>query len=388
MSAAPLRLAFPEPALTAPLLLDAFDFTALPVSLSLGDGWGLPEAGMRWTLGDHSDLTVNLDPRHLAPVPSRILAILQASPYLAENPQAAQRIAIRLNGRQVHQSVASRPGLIAFFVPDDMIDAPLAIGFDHPDARSPAEFGLFDDKRRLAFGCQRLEFWQVPHAPRHTPPPPAITAPPNDIMAAFESLGDNCEFGIAQRLSGCEPLGLLRFTATPLESLVDLLLHQAEGIGNPAHIALDLRGKPAEYILTEQRYGLTYHTFIYADQMAAERVKHRESQKLTLLRRRMLDDLQSGRRIYLIKRNVALRDEDILALSLLLRRFGPNRLLHVTTSDDKNPAGSARLVAKDVAYGYIDEFAPYDDAARLALPRWVEMCRAALALLGNADAAQ
>src|SRR5436305_104536 len=33
----------------------------------------------------------------------------------------------------------------------------------------------------------------------------------HDLATRFESLGDNCEFGILQRLEGAEPLGLLRW---------------------------------------------------------------------------------------------------------------------------------------------------------------------------------
>lgn len=381
MSAVPLRLVDSEPRVPAPpTLIDTFDFAAPTPALSLGAGWGLPEVGMRWSLGDHSDFTVNIACGPSALPASRILGILEAAPYLAGNPQAVQRLGIWLNGVPVHQAVTAGPGLIAFFVPAEMADLPLAIGLDHPDARSPAECGLFDDKRRLAFACRRLEFWLIPPAPAAIAPLSPMPGSPGDILAAFESLGDNCEFGIAQRRSGCEPLGLLRFTATKLESLVDLLMHECAGIGDPAHIELDLRGEPPEYILTEKRYNLTYHTFIYADQMPPERVRHREGQKLTLLRRRMLDDLRTGRRIYVIKRNSPMRDEDILALSLLLRRFGPNRLMYVTTADHAHPAGSVRLVAENVAYGYIDRFAPYDDAAQISLDAWVAICRTASAL--------
>jgi hypothetical protein len=387
MSAMPLRLVQPvAPALSphVPVLLDTFDFGAPRPALSFGNGWGPPEpGGIRWCLGQRSDLTVNVAVGWKLPEGARVLAILQAAPYLAENPQAVQRLSVSLNGTTVYETARSGIGLVAFFVSPEMLDLPLAIGFEHPDALSPAAFGLFDDKRQLAFGCHRLEFWMIPpHGPSAQPVVENAT-PPGELMAAFESLGDNCEFGIAQRLSGCEPLGLLRFTATRFESLVDLLLHRCQGVGDPANIELDLRGTPAEYILTELRYRLTYHTFIYADQMPQARVKHRESQKLTLLARRMVEDLQSARRIYVVKRNEPLPEADVIALSLLLRTFGPNRLLYVSLADAANPAGSVRRVTDALAYGYIDALAPYDDAAQIALDAWVSICRAASALFGQ-----
>ncbi len=36
-----------------------------------------------------------------------------------------------------------------------------------------------------------------------------------DLMLQFESLGQNCEFGLVQRRAGADPLGLLRFDSAP-----------------------------------------------------------------------------------------------------------------------------------------------------------------------------
>lgn len=34
---------------------------------------------------------------------------------------------------------------------------------------------------------------------------------PSELVARFESLGDNCEFGLVQRHFGAEPVGVFRF---------------------------------------------------------------------------------------------------------------------------------------------------------------------------------
>ena len=38
-----------------------------------------------------------------------------------------------------------------------------------------------------------------------------IVPPLNEMLLEFESLGDNCEFGLVQRHFGAEPISLLRF---------------------------------------------------------------------------------------------------------------------------------------------------------------------------------
>lgn len=333
---------------------------------------------MRWSLGTSSDMIVMMSETGHSTADCRVLGVIEGAPYLGQNPRASQRVSVWVNGILQCETSLSRPGLIAFFIPDDALGQPVSISLDHPDALSPAAVGEVDDKRRLAFACRTLHLWSVNRRPAKVQPsPPAVAATPAMLLGGFESLGDNCEFGIAQRLSGSESLGLLRFTATPLASLVDMLLHELDSIGEPGNIELDLRGDPQEYILTEKRYNLTYHTFMYADQMPASRVRHREAQKLTLLRRRMLDDLRSARRIYVLKHNATLREEDVIAVFLLLRRYGPNRLLYVVPTDDHNPPGTVEVLMPDLARGYIDRFAPYDNAADLSLDCWLAICRQA-----------
>lgn len=51
-----------------------------------------------------------------------------------------------------------------------------------------------------------------------------------EILGQFESLGDNCEFGLVQRIGGIEPLGLLRFAGfhIPVEYRLNRLLDALE----------------------------------------------------------------------------------------------------------------------------------------------------------------
>jgi hypothetical protein len=90
------------------------------------------------------------------------------------------------------------------------------------------------------------------------------------LLMGFESLGDNCEFGLVQRIGGVEPLGLLRFAGihlpveVRLQRLIDGLIKGFEGVGSADSISVSLEGAPGrrEYIVSESRYKLRYHTFI------------------------------------------------------------------------------------------------------------------------------
>ena len=62
--------------------------------------------------------------------------------------------------------------------------------------------------------------------------------PTRDLMLRFESLGQNCEFGLVQRRCGSEPLGLLRFASTPLPHLLAAFEGGFEGLGGPDAIEI------------------------------------------------------------------------------------------------------------------------------------------------------
>ena len=55
--------------------------------------------------------------------------------------------------------------------------------------------------------------------------------PLDELMLAFESLGENCDFGLVQRHAGAEPLGIYRFSGTNLYQLLSTLNNEFEGVG-------------------------------------------------------------------------------------------------------------------------------------------------------------
>jgi len=58
---------------------------------------------------------------------------------------------------------------------------------------------------------------------------PIVGLSAQELMYRFESLGDNCEFGLVQRRCGAEPLGLFRFASIGTEQVARALEAGLEG---------------------------------------------------------------------------------------------------------------------------------------------------------------
>jgi hypothetical protein len=351
---------------------DAADFRFL-------HGWSRPEEGLRWSDGDTGCIEIAAGWTPAMPEGGRIIASLRATPFLGQIFSAFQNISVAVNGNAPREFKIDRLGLLNFQIPRALCGAALRLDFQFPTARRPVLADPLIDMRKLAIAFQSLQIWFVPDAAVPLADKPVnADAPPAECLGRFESLGDNCEFGIVQRLCGIEPLALLRFTATPLPSLINGLLSEFAGLGDPDFIELDIRGEKGEYILFERRYNLTYHTFIYANELSMDQVLRREAKKLTLMRRRMMDDLRAARRDYVIKHNDGLAEDDVIILSGLLRTFGPNNLLYVAPASAERPPGTVTRRLPGLAFGSMAAFAPYDNAAATSVDHWVALCRKAL----------
>jgi hypothetical protein len=213
---------------------------------------------------------------------------------------------------------------------------------------------------------------------------PVASKPIDELMLAFESLGDNCEFGLVQRHGRVEPLGLLRFagiflpTEIRLEKLVAALECRFEGLGAPETIRLELAGKPGrqEYMVHESAYDLRYHSGVGESDGGPEELRERETKRLAFLRRKLLDDLRSGSKIWVWKSPSTSRVEQIQPLLRVLRASGRNILLWVVEADQDHPAGTAERLDKDLIKGYVERFAPYDNATDIRPVPWFEVCQA------------
>jgi hypothetical protein len=214
---------------------------------------------------------------------------------------------------------------------------------------------------------------------------------PSQLVTQFESLGDNCEFGLVQRSAGAEPLGLLRFAGFTgafdqrLEDLVKALDRGFEGLGDPDTIDITAEG-PAdhrEFIVRERGYGLQYHTFLSPTDVNEAKLRQQESIRLRFLQRKLLADLASADKIFIWKSNVAVDVSRIRLLLDALRRRGPATLLWVCADRDTGPVGSVTRLDEGLLRGTIDRFAPYDALADISNAVWLTICAAAAQMAGR-----
>lgn len=204
-----------------------------------------------------------------------------------------------------------------------------------------------------------------------------------DIMARFQSLGDNCEFGLVQRWAEAEPLDLLRFAGLfiPVEhrlrQMTDALAAGFSGLGeDPATVDCELQGdvRPRPYMVHETRWNLRYHIDEDEGTIDPAEVHRQQVVSLRFRRRKLLDDLRESHRVFVWKSNVPTREADVRELVACLKRHGPNMLLWVDVAAGEHRAGSVEYAGDGLLRGYVTRFAPYDDATDIEASSWYEMC--------------
>ena len=194
------------------------------------------------------------------------------------------------------------------------------------------------------------------------------------VMSDFESLGDNCEFGLVQRFFQAEPLGLLRFNWTAFDSLVAGLGDDFSEIDKPDCVRVTRVGD-GELIGHLDAYGFVYHTGRYNQDVDFAKFGRSEAGRLRYLADKLIEDVESGDKIFVRKGETAADIDRIDRLHEAIRKRGAaTTLLWVTEADAAHPAGTVEAVRDGLLRGYIDALAPYDAAARASYAGWEEIC--------------
>jgi hypothetical protein len=349
----------------------------------IGTGWSLGEAGYRWMVGAFSEL-------RLGPVVKggSYLLILDLEPFVKPPELPFQTLTISIGGVPFVQAEISDNGRYGYRIPVELItgDGEVLVVFDHPDANKPSAFSDDKDHRILAFLIRHVGFYQVvgqrdtrelvgtggiaiTEAERRT------GLPSDALLTHFESLGENCEFGLVQRRCSAEPLGLLRFSNTLLPNLLRGLDDKFKNLGSADDLGFRLEGKSKkEYIVEEKHYGLVYHTFRYKGEIEEEKFMVSEAARLKFLTRKLNEELKEGSKLFVYRRNDPLENEEILPLLTTVNEYGPNTVFWVVLADAQHPPGSVRWVMPGLLKGYIDRFAPNENAHDLSLEVWMELC--------------
>jgi hypothetical protein len=204
------------------------------------------------------------------------------------------------------------------------------------------------------------------------------------VMEGFVSLGENCEFGFAQRAYGAEPLDLLRWASTPLRVLLAMLRHRFEGIDAPGVIKVrTARADTSEYMVDNTRYNFSWHAFARVGEVTAEEVHRRECVRLRRLAEKMREDLAEGRRIFTLKGPQVQNAASVAPVVEAMRAYGQPKLLFVTRVEPGRDPGDVVQISDHLLQGLVSRFS---DPARVPgttpVEEWRMICTMAKRICG------
>jgi hypothetical protein len=219
--------------------------------------------------------------------------------------------------------------------------------------------------------------------PGDRPPRPATAARDAGQMAhilqRFESLGDNCEFGFAQRAYGIDTGGLLRWGFSQFPSMIRAFQGNLQGI-----FQFDNLVPYTNDMVRDTRSNICFHsqmksngTSFLADAQVRQSIFSVELSKIEYMTKKLLNRMKDPSVILVYKCNRNVSDTEIETLSETLAPFGSAQLLVVRTGNDH---GTVRRVNNRLMLGIIDRFAPYNEAHNVSLDLWMQIVRAADAL--------
>jgi hypothetical protein len=272
----------------------------------------------------------------------------------------------------------------------------LDIVLECPDATSPAAFGTEIDERQLGICMHEILVYAVPERAPYTPrlraplPGPAARRAEAvrgltglsiaDLAEHFESLGHNCEFGLAQRQMGSALPGLLRFGGIPPNKMVEGLDTGFDGLTEPGNLmtyvaetAPEDRGKPGEIIVRDRRYSTNFHSETTLEDNTPEEVLKRYYRHFTFLSRKLIEDMEEGHKIFVFQHRQIRDIAFIRPILNVLRDRGPSVLLFVS-DDNAQPPGSVQQLDTDLFQGWISQLAPLYAVQKLDLDCWIQIC--------------
>lgn len=361
----------------------------------LRHGWSAGEDGFTWTLGEESALRL---PAPRAPFGYWIE--IEVNPLTLPHGPPIQRMIVQAD-EQIIGEVALRQGCrVAFFAPPP--DGPeVLLTVRHPDVRVPADWNRdialsFTGIRLLALdrpapapssrvSARTLDVPQEAGDAALAEAAERLTGMPvRDLLIGFEMLAGNCEFGGVQRRFGAEPLSLLRFAGATPEAAVRGLDSGFAGIGEELEPWVSPNAD-REWMIRDRRFHLGYHTFISSDTVSAEEIVRAERRKVAFLRRKFLEELAEGHKVYVCADRFGLPREAALPPFLALNRHGPRAMLWITAAKDR-PVGTVEEMFPGLMVGYVDGFMA--DGLPQALDGWLTVLANAYLLRSSPSAAK
>jgi hypothetical protein len=103
-------------------------------------------------------------------------------------------------------------------------------------------------------------------------------------------------------------------------------------------------------------------------------MRQQEAMRLQFLRRKFVEELDAGEKIFVFKSGSAVMESEILPLFMALNRKQSNTLFWVVPEEPGRPSGTVEVLMNGLLKGYIDRFAPADNAHEFSFEAWVRLC--------------
>lgn len=201
------------------------------------------------------------------------------------------------------------------------------------------------------------------------------------VLNRFESLGNNCEFGLVQRFYGIEPLGLFRFNWADYEALLSGLSDGFSELDIAGSVQIRRSPNDQELIGEVEAYKYKYHTGLYDADISIPGLEESEALRIRYLGRKLIEDLEDGVKIYVRKGEKHEDFDKIVRLHDVMLKIGGCTLLWVTEARTDHPPGTVEVVRAGLLRGYIDRFAPTEAAGRAVFDTWAKICLEASTLV-------
>lgn len=172
--------------------------------------------------------------------------------------------------------------------------------------------------------------------------------PVRDLYRSFESLGNNCEFGIVQRSVGYDPPGLFRNVGFNMPSaIINAIEAHLDGMFDEGRYKyLRQEGWP-DWRLDCNVYGFYFHSGVSVSILEGTpewtKAMAESIAAFRFLKRKFLEELEYGDKIFTFRYLPEQSDQTIRRLYAAIRSHGPGRLLFVMQDPTKPFAWTQRL---------------------------------------------
>jgi len=350
-------------------------------------GWSGAELEHTWAEGKHSVVSI---PEIEAP--HGFFIEIDWQPFASFPYRPDQGVSITVNDQKIGLYRLAEREVSAFYCPPmPGLDKGAVIGFEHPDACKVADYVDTTDPRELAIAFRRLRILPLaepfPGRLRNTSALQASlrdglisipdahgpkTVEPASLLGRFEMLAGNCDLGLAMRDLGVERLSLLRFAAATSEVAIRGLESDFQGLGE--NLSAEIANNLIKEWMVRDSFGLRFHTDQSSTVMSEAEILRRQRIHIQFLRRKFLEDFESGEKIFVYADHLRPRTyESALALFLSLNRHGPRRMLWVCPNFGEVTPGRVDEIVPGFARG---SFNPLDGpllAGHIAMTGWVNV---------------